>query len=41
VKEARNQSQIFNRKSSSRYTMHRQSYHLIQVFIQDDRTNDA
>jgi len=29
VKEARNQSQIFNRKSTSRNTTHRQSYHLI------------
>jgi len=28
VKEARNQSQIFNRKSISHNTMHRQSYHL-------------
>jgi len=28
VKEARNQSQIFNRKSISRSTTHRQSYHL-------------
>jgi len=28
VKEARIQSQIFNRKSSSRNTTHRQSYHL-------------
>jgi len=28
VKEARNQSQIFNRKSISPYTTHRQSYHL-------------
>jgi len=28
VKEARNQSQIFNRKSISRNTTHRQSYHL-------------
>jgi len=31
VKEARNQSQIFNRKSISRNTTHRQSYHLIQI----------
>jgi len=30
VKEARSQSQIFNRKSISRNTTHRQSYHLIQ-----------
>ena len=30
VQEARNQSQIFNRKSISRNTTHRQSYHLIQ-----------
>ena len=28
MKEARNQSQIFNRKSISRNTTHRQSYHL-------------
>jgi len=28
VKEARNQSQIFNRKSISRNATHRQSYHL-------------
>jgi len=28
VKETRNQSQIFNRKSISRNTTHRQSYHL-------------
>jgi len=28
VKEARNQSQIFNRKSISRNTTRRQSYHL-------------
>jgi len=28
VKEARNQSQIFNKKSISCNTMHRQSYHL-------------
>jgi len=28
VKEARNQSQIFNRKSISRDTAHHQSYHL-------------
>jgi len=28
VKEARNQSQIFNGKSISRNTTHRQSYHL-------------
>jgi len=28
VKEARNQSQIFNRKSTSRNITHRQSYHL-------------
>ena len=28
VKEARNQSQFFNRKSSSRNTTHRQAYHL-------------
>jgi len=28
VKEARNQSQIFDRKSISRHTTHRQSYHL-------------
>jgi len=28
VKEVRNQSQIFNRKSISRNTTHRQSYHL-------------
>ena len=28
VQEARNQSQIFNRKSISRNTTHRQSYHL-------------
>jgi len=28
VKEARNQSQILNRKSISRNTTHRQSYHL-------------
>jgi len=28
VKEARNQSQIFNRKSISRSTTHRQFYHL-------------
>jgi len=31
VKEAMNQSQIFNRKSISRNTTHRQSYHLIQI----------
>ena len=31
VKEARNQSQIFNRKSISRNTTHRQSYHLQAV----------
>jgi len=31
VQEARNQSQIFNRKSISRNTAHRQSYHLIQI----------
>jgi len=31
VKEARNQSQIFNRKSISRNTTHRQSYYLIQI----------
>jgi len=31
VKEARNQSQIFNRKSISRNTTHRRSYHLIQM----------
>jgi len=31
VKEARNQSQIFNRKSISRNITHRQSYHLIQI----------
>jgi len=31
VKEARNQSQILNRKSISRNTTHRQSYHLIQI----------
>jgi len=31
VKEARSQSQIFNRKSISRNTTHRQSYHLIQI----------
>jgi len=28
MKEARNQSQIFKRKSISRNTTHRQSYHL-------------
>jgi len=28
VKEARNQSQIFNKRSISRNTTHRQSYHL-------------
>jgi len=28
VKEVRNQSQIFNRKSISRHTTHRESYHL-------------
>jgi len=28
MKKARNQSQIFNRKSISRNTTHRQSYHL-------------
>jgi len=28
VNQTRNQSQIFNRKSISRYTTHRQSYHL-------------
>jgi len=33
VKEARNQSQIFNKKSISRNTTHRQSYHLIQIKI--------
>jgi len=32
VKDARNQSQIFNRKSISRDTTHRQSYHL-QVML--------
>ena len=37
VKEAGNQSQIFNRKSISRNTTHRQSYHLIQI----DRTDDV
>jgi len=31
VKEARNQSEIFNRKLISRNTTHRQSYHLIQT----------
>jgi len=31
VKQARNQSQIFNRKSISRSTTHRQSLHLIQI----------
>jgi len=31
VKEARNQSQIFNRKSISCDTTQRQSYHLIQI----------
>jgi len=31
VKEARNQSRIFNRKSISRNTTHGQSYHLIQI----------
>jgi len=31
VKEARNQSQIFNRKSISHSTVHRQSYHLQAV----------
>jgi len=29
VKEARSQSQLFNRKSISRNNAHRQSYHLI------------
>jgi len=32
VKEARNQSQILNKKSIARYTTHRQSYHL-QAFL--------
>jgi len=32
VEQARNQSQIFNRKSISRNTTHRQSYHLILSF---------
>jgi len=36
----RNQSQMFNRKSISRNTTHRQSLHLIQI-EQDDRTDDA
>jgi len=31
VKEAGNQSQMFNRKSISRNFTHRQSYHLIQI----------
>ena len=31
VKEAKNQSQIFNRNSTSRNTTHRQSSHLIQI----------
>jgi len=31
VKEARNQSQIFNRKSTSRNITHRQSYHLQEI----------
>jgi len=31
VKQARNISQIFNRKSISRNTAHRQSLHLIQM----------
>jgi len=31
VKEAKNQSQIFNRKLISCNTAHRQSYHLIQI----------
>jgi len=31
VKKARNQSQIFNKKSISRNTTHRQSYHVIQI----------
>jgi len=35
VKKARNQSQIFNRKSISRNTTHRQSYHLIQIESQN------
>jgi len=30
-KKTRNQWQIFNRKSISRYTTHRQYYHLIQI----------
>jgi len=33
VKEAKNQSQIFNRKSISRNTTHRQSNHLRAVLI--------
>jgi len=31
VKQARNLSQIFNRKSISHHTTHRQSLHLIQI----------
>jgi len=31
VKEPGNQSQMFNRKSISSNTTHRQSYHLIQI----------
>jgi len=37
VKEARNQSQIFNRKSISRNTTHRQSYHLQAVLTRVKR----
>jgi len=33
VQEARNQSQIFNRKSISRNTTHRRSYHLQAMLI--------
>jgi len=36
VKQARNQSQIFNRKSISRNTTHRQSLHLFQTVLGND-----
>ena len=41
VKEARNQSQIFNRKSISRNTTHRQSYHLQAMLTGVIRRKDA
>jgi len=41
VKEARNQSQIFNRKSISRNTTHRRSYHLQAMLTGVKRRKDT